>query len=313
MLQPLGFLLLAYAWRATKSTFLFMVIIAMISVQVLFGFVIDIKGMALTGGVLVIVTIMLVEGRIAKSWLIAGAIFVYLAFPVFQAYRAVITGNVARTDVLSNLDQTLDRVLAAKESVNSGSERAQTFFERLSLKGSVQMVVEGTARGVPFQHGYTLEPLLSTFLPRILWSDKPDIPTGRLVNKEFNVTDQEETYISPSHLGDLYWNFGWPGVLLGMSSIGLLLGCVGRLNLVERKSVTRLLIIVVTVQLLVEGFEGAIATSYVVWLRSVAAIGLLHWMFARVPATVTSVGRIAPGAAQPEPVPQTRLHPNLLT
>lgn len=315
MLQPLGILLLAYAWRVTKSPYLFAVVLVAVCIQVLFGFIIDIKGMAISGASLVVVTIIFAEGRIPKIWIAGVAVFIYLAFPVFQAYRAVITGNgVARTEVLQNLGKTLDKVLEAKERVNSGHERAQTFLERLSLKASVQMIVNGTAKGIPFQHGYTMTPILSAFFPRIFWSDKPDIPTGRIVNRVFNVTDQDETYISPSHLGELYWNFGWPGVVVGMTAIGVLCGIVARFNLAESRTVTRLLILVVSVEGLIHGFEGSLSSSYVVWLRSIAAIGLLHLAFARVlvagpPQQTSGSGGVE--TAQEPPV-KFKLFPNLL-
>jgi len=292
MLLPVGIMLLAYAWRTARSRLLLALILAVISLQFLIGFVVDIKSMAIGGLSLVIVTIILTDGRVPKLWIAAAAVSIYVAFPVFQAYRAVVTGNIARTEVLNNLQATLEKVLAAKERVNSGRDRAQTFLERLSLKASVQMIVDGTANGIPFQHGYTLEPVLAAFVPRILWTDKPDIPTGRIINKVFHVTDQEETYISPSHIGELYWNFGWPGVLVGMSAIGTICGLVARRNLAECRTVTHLLLTVITVELVVHGFEGSMAGTYVVLQRSLAAVGLLHLIFAKLPVTGNSRGTI---------------------
>ena len=314
MLLPIGIMLLAYAWRAARSRFLLVVIVAVISIQILFGFVVDIKGMAISGLSLVIVTIVLTDGRVPKLWVAAAALFIYVAFPVFQAYRAVVTGNIARTEVLSNLQATLDKVLLAKARVNTGHDRAQTFFERLSLKASVQMIVDGTSNGIPFQHGYTLTPVLSAFVPRILWTDKPDIPTGRIVNKVFHVTDQEETYISPSHLGELYWNFGWPGVFVGMTVIGALCGFVARRNLAECRTVTRLLLTVITVELVIHGFEGSMAGTYVVLLRSTAAVGLLHLVFAKLPVRGTSRETILSSSVRPpEKSDEMIPFPNLLT
>jgi hypothetical protein len=283
MLQPVGILLIAHAWRARRGAPLLILVLTMIVLQLVLGFIVDIKGLAMAGGFLVILTIVLIDGRVPKLWLLGAVLFVYVAFPVYQAYRAEIVGNrgLARTQVAANIGKTLDIALSAKDRVNSGQDRAQTFLERLSLKASIDMIVNGTAAGVPFQHGYTLTPILSTFLPRILWSDKPDIPTGRLVNKLFHLSDVEDTYISPSHLGELYWNFGWPGVIVGMSLIGAICGVIGRFNLREAPTVTRLLVFALTIQLVVHGFEGSIAASYVVWLRSLAAVGLLHWVFAR--------------------------------
>jgi hypothetical protein len=70
--------------------------------------------------------------------------------------------------------------LQARKSVLSGAaaERAQTIFERSNLKPSVELAVSATGRGTPFQYGRTLEPLLSTFIPRLLWAKKPDIAVG---------------------------------------------------------------------------------------------------------------------------------------
>jgi hypothetical protein len=98
------------------------------------------------------------------------------------------------------------------------------------------------------------------------------------------VTESDDIYISPSNLGELYWNFGWTGAVLGMGLIGLLCGWIGaRFNLAQYSSVTRILVTVVTIKQLIVGFEGAIASGYVVWMRSLAAIGILHLLFARVP------------------------------
>lgn len=287
MLQPLGILLLAYALRAFRSSYLLPAMIGIVVLQVLLGFVVDIKGMAMQGGILVIITSVLVDGRIPKAWVAAGLIFVVFAFPVFQAYRTAIHGErgLARTAVIENFAKVLELTLAAEDKTNSGRDRAQTFWERSSVKGSTEMVVEKTGQSVAFQHGYTLTPLWAAFVPKIIWPDKPDVQTGQLVNKAFHVTDSDDVYISPSHLGELYWNFGWTGAAVGMALIGAICGWIGaRFNLAEFRTVTRILVTVVTIKQLIVGFEGTIASTYVVWLRSLLAIGLLHLMFARVPA-----------------------------
>jgi hypothetical protein len=317
MMQPLGILLLAYAYRTYRTPILLPIVIVVVVLQVLLGFVVDIKGLAMLGGILVIMTCVLVDGRIPKAWLAGAAVFVVLIFPVFQAYRTAIHGDrgLARTAVIQNFGKVLQLTLAAENKVNSGRDRAQTFFERSSVKGSTEMIVEKTGNGTDFQRGHTLTPILATFVPKIVWSDKPDVPTGQLVNKLFHVTDSDDVFISPSNLGELYWNFGWSGVVFGMALIGVICGWVGaRFNLAEYQTVTRILVTVVTIKQLIVGFEGAVASGYVVWMRSLAAIGILHLIFARVPV----VSRLfAPLEHQPKAVPEpsvsARLFPNLLT
>jgi hypothetical protein len=317
MLQPLGVLLLAYASRIDRNWYLSVALVAMVCLQCLLAFIVDIKGLAMLGWVLVIMTCVLVDGRVAKSWVVAAAVFVFVAFPVFQAYRTVTEGGrlIKREAAVEHLLAVLQKSLDARDRVNTGNDRAQTFFERLSMKESVRMIVAKTGREVEFQRGYTLLPIAEAFIPRFLWTEKPDIPTGQIVNKVFHVSDQEETYISPSHLGELYWNFGWPGVIAGMTAIGVLCGVVGRFNLREGRTITRLLVTVLTIRFVIAGFESSIAAPYVTWLRSLAAIGLLHLIFARlvvqprlaVPASEPS-HRLLEGAT-----PKIRAFPNLLT
>jgi hypothetical protein len=318
MCQPLGILLFAYALTVFRSPYLLAVVIVIVVLQVLIGFVVDIKGLAMLGMILVIMTSVLVDGRLPKAWLAAGALFVIFVFPIFQAYRTAIHGNsgLARTAVVENFGKVLQLTLAAKDKVNSGRDRAQTFLERSSVKGSTEIIVEKTGNGVDFQRGHTLSPMLAAFIPKILWSDKLRIPTGQLVNKEFRMIDSDDIYISPSHLGELYWNFGWPGAVLGMGLIGSICGWVGaRFNPAEIRTVTRVLVTVVTVKLLIVGFEGAIADIYVVWLRSLAGIGILHLIFARVPVAsrLFRAANSRPEVVSAEQPPGGRLFPNLLT
>src|ERR1035441_198297 len=169
--QPLGILFLAYAWRARRGPFLLTLIVVIVCLQVVLGFIADIKGLAMTGGILVIMTIVLVDGQIPKIWLAAAAAFVILVFPIFQAYRTEVHGNrgMARAEVAANLGTALELSLAAEDRVNSGQDRAQTFFERASVRGSLQVIVDNAGNGVNFAHGETLTPLLATFVPKIIW------------------------------------------------------------------------------------------------------------------------------------------------
>ena len=286
MFQPFGVLLIAYAWRVTKSRSLLPVVVAMVVAQLVLGFILNIKALAMIGGILVIITYVLLEGRLPKTWLVAAAAFVVVGFPIFQASRVEVHGNrhIARSSILENLGQTLAIAIAAEDRVSKGPERTQSLLERTSVRGSLQMIVTRTGVDVKFQNGYTLTPLLATFIPRIIWPQKFDVPTGRLVSKEFHLSEYEDTYISPSIPGELYWNFGWPGLLLGMAMIGFAVGYIGwRFNLAEARTVTGLLVLVVTVKQVIVAMEGTFAPEYVIWFRSLGAIALLHWLFAKVP------------------------------
>jgi hypothetical protein len=308
-LQPLCIVILAYAQCQYRRPYMIPLLAIVLAVQMVFGFVADIKGAVLIGFALVALTKLLIDGAIPKSRFLLMAAIIVLVFPVLQANRTL-RADLNHAKAAQNFVQTLKKAIATIGEANSGTDRAQSFLERMSLKGSVEMIVTRTGPDVKYQNGNTLVPLLGVFIPRLIWPAKPDVQTGRLMNREFNISEQEETYISPSHLGELYWNFGWTGILLGMPVIGLLLGYVGkRCDLSHATNLTRILILVGTIQLLVFGFESAIVPQYSVWLRSLLAIGLLHWVFAR---TLNRSPEVSSPHRMPIPMQTAQSFPNLM-
>ena len=293
MIEPMGLVILAYGYARFRTVPWLLLVLVMVAVQVGIGFVADIKAVAMLAGILVILARMLVDNRLPKGWMIAGACLLLFSFPLFQAYRADVTGarGLNHIQALMNIDKVLQVVLANRDKVmeRPGEERSQTFFERASLKGNVELAFEHTGIDTPLREGDTLVGLLVAFIPRLIWPDKPDVAVGQLFNKEFIRTGDPNTYISPSHLGELYWNFGWPGILLGMAFIGALLGFVAaKCDMAEGQSVTRLMVLLATVKYACLGFEGSIAIAYIVWLRSLGAIALLHLALARQRSTADS-------------------------
>ena len=313
MCQPLGILLLVYAFRVTRSPILFALVIVIVLVQMLIGFIADVKGLAMLGLILVMVTSVLVDGKVPKAWLVLGLLFVTFLFPLYTSYRATIHGaGIARATVLENFAAILQKTIAAEHKVNSGKERAPTFLERSSVKATVEVIVAKAGNSVEFARGYTLSPIPQAFIPKIVWSDKKWIPAGQLLNKQFHVVEGDEVFISGSHLGELYWNFGWSGVVLGMTIIGVICAWVGtRFNVAEYRTATRVLVTIITIKQLIVSFESSISDCYVVWLRSLAGIGLLHLLFARIPVA----GRATSERARKsfDSIATSRPFPNLLT
>jgi hypothetical protein len=248
-----------------------------------------------------------------KAWLLAALLALAVLYPILSAYRAAITGDrgLSRVAAVQNLSKVIDVVLSYRDPDAARSEQTgrSSLFERLSIKGNMDLIFTHAGVDVPFQGGHTLAAIPLAFVPRLVSPDKVDVSTGLLFNHTFYRGD-DDTYISPSHLGELYWNFGWPGLVFGMSLIGALLGFVAtKCSLAEHASVTRMLILLATVQYLCLGFEGAISVSYISWLRSIGAIGILHLVFARRAALQRRGSE--PSAPQPVPVAITRF-PNIM-
>jgi hypothetical protein len=312
LIQPLGLLILAYGYAKNRTPFWLGLVLALILLQLILGFAIDSKGVALLGILMVAITQTLWDNKLSKAWLAGVVVFAIVIFPVFQAAR-VERGErgLDRQQAVQRLSEVLARAWESREKVNEGKHRSQTFLER-SSNDALELIFEHVGVDKPFLNGGTLVALPYAFIPRLLIPDKEDVPVGQLFNHVFlHGASDDFTYISVSELGEFYWNFGWPGVIFGMLLTGLLLGFTGaKSSLAEVHSLTRLLVLVITIKMLCFGFGGSIALSYVIWMRAMAAIGLLHLAFARAspdaqhtrPPAGPATGQITVG-----PAPRPRL------
>lgn len=282
--QPVGVALIAYRFVMSRSTPLALLVLGILIVEFVFGFIADSKELSVRGVALVMVASFFLHGKIPKAWLGTALLLVVVTFPVFQAYRFEVLqeGKQTRTEGMQNLGGNLQTALQSDIATVSGTGRASGALGRLSLKQTMELIVARVGKDVSYQKGYTIGLFFAGFIPRVLWPDKPDSAVGQLFNRQFGISADPNTYISSTQLGELYWNFGWTGILVGMPLIGFLLGFVGcRCCLAEHKSITRFLLLAVTVYLICLRFEGGIAITYTQWIRSVALVLVLHFVFAR--------------------------------
>lgn len=82
-------------------------------------------------------------------------------------------------------------------------------------------IIEAVPREVDYQYGRTLVTWLVAPIPRVLWPGKPRIGAGGDLTGIFGTV--WTSGVPPGIVGELYLNFGLPGVLVGMLAIGLLL------------------------------------------------------------------------------------------
>lgn len=74
---------------------------------------------------------------------------------------------------------------------------------------------------LPWQYGKTLARWVLAPLPRSLWPDKPVIPPGPEIGRA--IYDQRVAGVPPGMVAEWYWNFGWPGIVVGAFTLGGLL------------------------------------------------------------------------------------------
>ena len=153
-----------------------------------------------------------------KTVFVLLLVSIFLIFPIYNTFRF----QNRHLDTSERLDMTLQQ--AQRWDAETYFDRsAEAFLRRMGVITSVSAIIRDTGRFVDFQYGRTLilAPI-GFFIPRILWPEKPSIVIGR----EFGVTFQlvgpsdDETSVAVSAIGELYWNFHIPGVLIGMFILG---------------------------------------------------------------------------------------------
>jgi hypothetical protein len=138
-----------------------------------------------------------------------------LVFEPFREFRWQAQGTERFTAVAGQLR-------AEDEDRVSGSVAV---LARLSTFNQLSQVVRITEQE-GFYRGSTLAYVFYVFIPRVIWPDKPVIAPGRWFAEKLGRGRELEygfsNAINMTIPGELYLNFGWPGVVLGMAGMGLL-------------------------------------------------------------------------------------------
>ena len=88
-------------------------------------------------------------------------------------------------------------------------------------------IIEAVPRELPFAYGSTMFGWLVAPIPRAYWPEKPNIGLGpTIVEKALHGDYSRNGGVPPGLMGELYWNFGLPGIIFGMFGFGLLLKLV---------------------------------------------------------------------------------------
>jgi len=154
-----------------------------------------------------------------KSIAVVVLVFVFGIFPMYNAFRQV-DRNLA-------MSRRVDQAFSLTRTWNSDKYMDASLFafmKRMSITTSVAAIVSDTGRWVDYRYGETLVLApIGLFIPRFLWPEKPNLSIGKEFGATFRLIGDmdRETYISPSMIGDFYWNFSIPGVVLGMWLMGL--------------------------------------------------------------------------------------------
>ncbi len=215
-----------------------------------------------------------------RSLLVLVLILIFFVFPVFNTYRIV--------DARLSLDKRLELTSAIISQWDSESylrASTRTVKGRLALINSVAVVVRDVGRWVPYARGETLfVPMMTYFVPRVLWPDKPWFNLGREFGVRFRVVSflDDKTSISLTVPGELYWNFDLAGVIVGMALWGVLLRFFYRRygGVASVDPVRGAIHIVVLIRF--AHFGGGLAPELVLLLRTLIVLEAYCWLSRRM-------------------------------
>ena len=92
--------------------------------------------------------------------------------------------------------------------------------------------IVGEVKNTGMLAGETMQYASYAFIPRVLWPDKPTVTRGTWFSTylgAFRDEDEATTSIGMTAIGELYWNFGLGGVVIGMLAIGCFIGVLWRM------------------------------------------------------------------------------------
>jgi hypothetical protein len=278
-LYALGAAIVVYCAFQGRSAAGFVLLAVVGVANLLVGYWGNTKEMCLLVPVLMILVAYFTTGRVPLRMI---TVFLILILPFYWAFdsRRALAADQTPTQLLQDIGGTVAKISKNASSYkNPVQQNSQTLVERIDGYQYLLVIVDGLSnRGRPSQQGYTLMIFVYSFVPRFWWHDKPDLSTGQLFNRTFQLSESALTYIPSTQLGEWYWNFRWAGVIIGMFLNGLIIGAINRaLDLRSRFTAPRLVAFVATVQFFVLSMGTSLALPYVAYLRGIIMLGVVHF------------------------------------
>lgn len=155
----------------------------------------------------------------------ATAVVAILAYPVLYFFRA---DPIVNADAYKVVARAIDSVRYAYVGP-AENVKYMGLARRTSHMLVLSKVVEKTPTQVPFWGGETYKPLLTSIVPRVLWPGKPEERVGAqfAVRYDYQYPGDQNSLNLP-WLTEMYVNFGWPGVVVGMSLVGIFIAFLER-------------------------------------------------------------------------------------
>ncbi|HUS10202.1 MAG TPA: hypothetical protein VMZ30_07030 [Pyrinomonadaceae bacterium] len=193
--------------------------------------------------------------------LVLGLFYLATVAPVIQTarMRPVEVGTSTREHLIETFDNWR-RETPAEISGSFLGDQLDRFFQRQFDAVPVGFLV-GEVERSGLMLGETMKYAGYAFVPRLIWPDKPTVTRGGWFSTYLGLYDVEAeatTAIGMTAVGELYWNFGILGVLIGMCLMGCGLGYLWSLATADPRAKPIHMLLYVTVMLAMPDMAEAV-------------------------------------------------------
>jgi hypothetical protein len=277
-----GIALIALCYERYRSSAAFLMLILVIAPTMFFNFFTSSKFLFLAPLVMVVAVRIIVTRRLRGWWFAAALIIVALFYPVSQSYRNyMLLNHLSAVDVIVRPWRAF-AIMGGVASTFTVDPAAyfqtgmETTLRRFDYLGILSVIMRDAGERVPFQNGRTVAFVPLSFIPRLLWPDKPLFDTGQWVTNEFGWGPHVESSTGCSWMGELYFNFGWGGVVVGMALLGIWFRFLQETFLRSDATIPAMLAGIVTILAIVPTVGGDLLAPTAGVIMTVAPIVLIH-------------------------------------
>ncbi|PJA20314.1 hypothetical protein COX60_02200 [Candidatus Berkelbacteria bacterium CG_4_10_14_0_2_um_filter_35_9_33_12] len=157
------------------------------------------------------------------------SLFIILFFPLMNIHRQSVIEQYQKNSNLGLFDaktlsltkQEITKLIKEKSYLNFIYEEQMRRYDQSSVLGAI---ISDTPEQMPFQNGKTIFPgLIGALIPRFIWADKPTMFDQNMFGWRYGfiAPNDDNTTVLFSYIGELYLNFAWLGVIIGMFIYGI--------------------------------------------------------------------------------------------
>lgn len=209
-------LLFYLQWLKNKTPSYLIIYVFLFTVEILFNIPSGSKEQVFTPIFYFLITTSFKKKISPFAIIIPTVFFVFFIIPYTGIFRLIYNGRF-----FDSLCEALE-IYSSSFLGGGGKSLDQVIYyilgDRLNYTAIVVNIIENTPRIWDFSWGYSYLIILTTFIPRFIWQNKPEI--GKLGNEfalDYNYNDI--SYLGSAAMtwvGEMFLNFGWFGFLVGL-------------------------------------------------------------------------------------------------